>query len=82
MKLTEEDKSELRKTLRLSPRQIDVVEAIFSGIVRDREIADHLALSTRYVKALLHEIYGKGNVGSKVELVLVLGELLWARRCS
>lgn len=76
MKLTEEDKKELRSKLRLSPRQIEIVQAILHKAHRDKELARLTGYTELAAKAAIHEIFLKTQTRSKVELLLKVLEVL------
>jgi DNA-binding NarL/FixJ family response regulator len=59
--------SEEKKTNNLSPRELQIVEAIESGCT-NREIAHELCLSERTVKYHLTNIFGKCGVTGRMEL--------------
>lgn len=66
--LTSED-SMTRHARLLSSREIDVVRMIGKGL-RNKQIAEQLFISESTVKIHLHNIYGKLNIASRVELSL------------
>jgi len=66
--LTSED-SMTRHARILSSREIDVVRMIGKGL-RNKQIAEQLFISESTVKIHLHNIYGKLNIASRVELSL------------
>ena len=66
--LTAED-SMTRAGKILSAREIDVVRMIGKGL-RNKQIAEQLFISEATVKIHLHNIYGKLNIASRVELSL------------
>lgn len=76
MILTEHDKTELRKTLRLSPRQIEIVQALLDKRFKDAEIAEELGLSFRTIGRYLAALYDKVGVPGKLGLVLRVLEVL------
>ncbi len=53
----------------LTPRELDIVRMVSQGL-RNRKIAEGLAISEGTVKVHLHNIYEKLGVGSRLELVL------------
>lgn len=53
----------------LTPRELDIVRMVSQGL-RNRKIAEGLAISEGTVKVHLHNIYDKLGVGSRLELVL------------
>jgi DNA-binding NarL/FixJ family response regulator len=53
----------------LTPRELDIVRMVAQGL-RNRKIAEGLAISEGTVKVHLHNIYEKLGVGSRLELVL------------
>ncbi|MBW3566255.1 MAG: response regulator transcription factor [Acidobacteria bacterium] len=57
----------------LSPRETEVVRMVAQGL-RNKEIADQLALTEGTVKSYLHTIYEKLDVRGRVELTLYAQE--------
>ena len=76
MKLTEEDRSELRKNLRLSPRQVAICSELLAKVIPDKAIAGCMGLARTTVTFNLHEIYVKTGARNKTELVLLILEKL------
>ena len=59
---------------RLTPREIEVLTALSQG-ARNKELAESLGLSLATVKRHLQNIYGKLQVTSRTEAVLLAGQL-------
>ena len=76
MKLTDEEKTLLRKRLNLSERQAQVVENLLQGVEDTREIARRLGIAPATVKTVLHAIYMKTRTSSRLELALAALEEL------
>lgn len=53
----------------LTAREIEITRMVASGR-RNKDIADQLSLSEGTIKTHLHNIYGKLNVGTRLELTL------------
>jgi DNA-binding NarL/FixJ family response regulator len=53
----------------LTPREIEVLK-LLAGAATNREIADHLAISTRTVETHLANVYGKLTVRGRTEAML------------
>jgi DNA-binding NarL/FixJ family response regulator len=60
---------EVRKNFGLTPRELDVVEAIVSGFT-NREIAGKYSISEQTVKHHLRNIFDKVGVSNRLELAL------------
>ena len=54
---------------RLTPREFEVLRLLAKGL-RYKEIADRLTISPSTVRAHLHSIYAKMEVGSRTEAVV------------
>ena len=60
--------------VQLSKREIEVAELVLQG-KSNKQIASSLAISVRTVEFHLKNIYNKFHVGSRIELVLKLGNI-------
>ena len=60
--------------VQLSKREMEVVELVLQG-KSNKQIASSLAISVRTVEFHLKNIYNKFHVGSRIELVLKLGNI-------
>ena len=60
--------------VQLSKREIEVAELVLQG-KSNKQIASSLAISVRTVEFHLKNIYAKFHVGSRIELVLKLGNI-------
>jgi DNA-binding NarL/FixJ family response regulator len=60
--------SELENS-RLTPREFEILSLLAKGL-RYKEIAAQLAISPSTVRAHLHSLYGKMEVGSRTEAVV------------
>ena len=72
-RMSKASESEKELAALLSPRETDVVRMVAQGL-RNREIADQLALTEGTVKSYLHTIYEKLEVRGRVELTLYAQE--------
>ena len=57
----------------LTPRELEIVKMVAKGL-RNKAIAEQLAISEGTVKVHLHNIYQKLNVDGRLELVLCAQE--------
>ena len=76
MKLTDEDKSELRKKLRLSPQQAELVGALLEGVEDSTALGLRIGAAPNTVKAYLRMIYAKTGTSSRLGLALLAMEVL------
>ena len=63
-------------TAALTPRELEIVRMVSRGL-RNREIAQQLAISEGTVKIHLHNIYEKLGIGGRVELLLYAQDRRW-----
>ena len=54
---------------RLTPREMEILALLATGL-RYKEIAAQLSISTSTVRAHLHSLYSKMEVGSRTEAVV------------
>lgn len=57
------------ETSRLTPRELEILALLAKGL-RYKEIASQLSISSSTVRAHLHSLYGKMEVGSRTEAVV------------
>jgi len=67
--LREHEWETLALTLRLSPREIELIHGVFDGL-KDGSIARGLGLSAHTVRTYFERLYRKLHVKSRAELVL------------
>ena len=79
MILTKIQQEKIRREFKLSNREMDCLNAIFEGIVKDEEIAKELKIDIRTAKQYLHSIYLKTRTGKKISTLLKCIELLGLR---
>lgn len=72
-RMSKASESERELAALLSPRETEVVRMVAQGL-RNKEIADQLALTEGTVKSYLHTIYEKLDVRGRVELTLYAQE--------
>jgi NarL family two-component system response regulator YdfI len=66
-------KAESRETFNLTDRELEVLEAVARG-ERSKEVASHLGISERTVKAHLANIYQKLGVDSRAAAIAVAAQ--------
>ena len=72
----------LARSLRLSPRELQVVKGVFQDH-KEESIAADLGISPHTVSTYLQRIYAKLRVGSRPQLIVrVIAEYLRAARAS
>lgn len=68
--MLQEDRTAQQALARLTPREMDVLQALALGM-SDKEIAQHLKVSSNTVAAHIVHILGKLNVHSRLQAVLL-----------
>ena len=76
MNLTKIQQEKIRREFKLSNREMDCLNAIFAGIVKDEDIAKHLKIDIRTAKGYLRKIYLKTRTSKKISAVLKCLEIL------
>ena len=79
MNLTKVQQEKIRREFKLSNREMDCLNAIFEGIVKDEDIAKHLKIDIRTAKQHLRNINFKTRTGKKISVLLKCIELLGLR---
>jgi len=79
MLLTKIQQEKIRREFKISNREMDCLNAIFEGIVKDEDIAKHLKIDIRTAKGYLRKIYLKTRTGKKISALLKCIELLGLR---
>jgi DNA-binding CsgD family transcriptional regulator len=66
---------EFCKRFEVSPREKEIIIEVCNGL-SNQQIADKLFISLQTVKDHTHRIYGKVDVGSRVQLIKLVGEII------
>jgi ATP/maltotriose-dependent transcriptional regulator MalT len=74
MNLTKKQLDEIKQRYRLSPRETEIVNLLFTGVESNAELAEKINVTVPTIKTYLHVLYAKVGKSTKLGLVLKLSE--------